>query len=65
MIGLSNANVAAMLGVIQLHRNAVEDIQASAEFAYLKDEARRTWDRALARGKQVALAGWTRPTKKR
>jgi ribonucleoside-diphosphate reductase alpha chain len=46
-------NVDSMLGVIQLHRNAVEDIQSSAEFAYLKDEARRTWDRALARGQQV------------
>jgi ribonucleoside-diphosphate reductase alpha chain len=46
-------NVASTLGVIQLHRNAVEDIQASQDFAYLKDEARRCWDRALTRGKEV------------
>ena len=26
---------------------------ASREFAYLKDEARRTWDRALARGREA------------
>ena len=41
-----------MLGVIQLHRDAVEDIHPSAEFAYLKDEARHCWNRALARGQQ-------------
>ena len=29
-----------MLGVIKLHRDAVEEIQPSAEFNYLKDEAR-------------------------
>jgi ribonucleoside-diphosphate reductase alpha chain len=45
-------NVESMLGVIQLHRDAVEEIQPSAEFNYLKDEARKTWDGALARGKQ-------------
>lgn len=44
-------NVASMLGVIQRHRDAVEAIQPSAEFAYLKDEARRCWDRALRRGR--------------
>jgi ribonucleoside-diphosphate reductase alpha chain len=44
-------NVDAMLGVIQQHRDAVEKIQASSEFAYLKDEARACWDRALAAGK--------------
>ena len=44
-------NVASTLGVIQLHRDAVEGIQASREFAYLKDEARRTWDSALTKGK--------------
>ena len=32
---------------------AVEEIHPSAEFGYLKEEARRCWDRALARGKQV------------
>jgi ribonucleoside-diphosphate reductase alpha chain len=45
-------NVASMLGVIQQHRDAVEQIQPSKEFDYLKDEARRTWDGALARGRQ-------------
>ncbi len=48
-------NVESMLGVIKLHREAVEEIQPSAEFNYLKDEARKTWDGALARGKQVWL----------
>jgi ribonucleoside-diphosphate reductase alpha chain len=46
-------NVASTLGVVQQHRDAVEGIQASREFAYLKDEARRTWDRAIARGREV------------
>jgi ribonucleoside-diphosphate reductase alpha chain len=46
-------NVESMLGVIQRHRNAVEEIQPSREFAYLKDEARACWDRALARGRQA------------
>jgi ribonucleoside-diphosphate reductase alpha chain len=46
-------NVDSMLGVIKLHREAVEDIHPSAEFGYLKDEARHCWDRALSRGKEV------------
>ncbi len=45
-------NVESMLNVIKLHREAVEDIQPSAEFNYLKTEARKTWDGALAKGKQ-------------
>ncbi len=45
-------NVESMLGVIKLHRAAVEQIQPSREFNYLKDEARKTWDGALAKGKQ-------------
>jgi len=45
-------NVESMLGVIKLHREAVETIQPSAEFNYLKTEARQTWDSALAKGKQ-------------
>ncbi len=49
---LKKDNVESMLGVIQHHRGAVEDIQPSREFAYLKDEARACWDRALAKGKQ-------------
>jgi ribonucleoside-diphosphate reductase alpha chain len=46
-------NVDSMLGVIKLHRDAVEEIHPSEEFGYLKAEARDCWDRALARGKQV------------
>ena len=45
-------NVASMLGVIQLHRDAVETIQPSEEFNYLKEEARRCWDRALESGRK-------------
>jgi ribonucleoside-diphosphate reductase alpha chain len=46
-------NVDAMGGVIQLHRDAVEQIQSSREFNYLKDEARQCWDRALERGREL------------
>ncbi|MBI3192727.1 MAG: vitamin B12-dependent ribonucleotide reductase, partial [Pedosphaera parvula] len=46
-------NADSMLGVIRLHRNAVEDIHPSTEFTYLKEEARHCWDRALARGSKV------------
>jgi ribonucleoside-diphosphate reductase alpha chain len=49
---LAKDNVDSMLGVIKLHREAVEEIQPSAEFNYLKTEARKTWDGALAKGKQ-------------
>jgi ribonucleoside-diphosphate reductase alpha chain len=45
-------NVESMLGVIKLHRDAVEQIQPSAEFNYLKTEARKTWDGALVKGKR-------------
>ncbi len=45
-------NVDAMLGVIQLHREAVEEIQPSSEFNYLKDTARDTWESALKLGKK-------------
>jgi ribonucleoside-diphosphate reductase alpha chain len=55
--GVSNPvgkdNVESMLGVIQLHRDAVEEIHPSKEFGYLKNEARHCWNRALSRGKQV------------
>jgi len=50
---LGRDNVDSTLGVIQLHREAVEQIHPSSEFAYLKDEARHCWDRALARGRQT------------
>jgi len=45
-------NVQAMLGVIRQHRQAVENIQPSREFNYLKDEARECWDRALEHGRK-------------
>jgi ribonucleoside-diphosphate reductase alpha chain len=41
-----------MLEVIQLHRDAVEEIQASDEFGYLLNEARQVWDAALQLGKK-------------
>src|SRR5262249_4488185 len=43
-------NVDSMMGVIRLHREAVEQIQPSQEFHYLKEEARACWDRALDQG---------------
>ena len=49
---LQKNNVESTLGVIQLHRDAVENIQASRDFNYLKDEARRSWDRALDKGRR-------------
>ncbi|HAB16050.1 MAG TPA: vitamin B12-dependent ribonucleotide reductase [Verrucomicrobiota bacterium] len=47
---IAKDNVASMLEVIRQHRDAVEQIQPSRDFAYLKDEARATWASALARG---------------
>jgi ribonucleoside-diphosphate reductase alpha chain len=46
-------NVESMLDVIQAHRDAVEKIQPSQEFNYLKEEARHCWDRALAYGRKA------------
>jgi ribonucleoside-diphosphate reductase alpha chain len=46
-------NVESMLGVIKLHRDAVEEIQPSEEFNYLKEEARSCWNRALDSGKKA------------
>jgi ribonucleoside-diphosphate reductase alpha chain len=43
-------NVESMLGVIRLHRSAVEQIQPSREFHRLKEEAAHCWDRALEKG---------------
>jgi ribonucleoside-diphosphate reductase alpha chain len=45
-------NVASMLEVIDLHREAVEEIPEAEEFAYLKKEAARAWDRAADLGKR-------------
>ncbi|MBM3840069.1 MAG: vitamin B12-dependent ribonucleotide reductase [Verrucomicrobia bacterium] len=52
---LSKDNVDSMLGVIQQHRDAVESIQPSEEFNYLKDEARQSWNRALEMGKEFGF----------
>ena len=49
---LAKDNIESMLGVIKQHRDAVEEIQPSAEFNYLKDEARNCWNRALEKGKK-------------
>lgn len=48
-------NVESMLGVIKLHRQAVEAITPSTDFAYLKEEARRCWDRALELGQRFGF----------
>jgi ribonucleoside-diphosphate reductase alpha chain len=50
---LTKDNVESMLGVIKQHRDAVEQIQPSAEFNYLKDEARSCWNGALEKGKKL------------
>ncbi len=50
---IAKDNVESMLGVIKQHRDAVEAIQPSAEFNYLKEEARSCWNRALDSGKKV------------
>jgi ribonucleoside-diphosphate reductase alpha chain len=48
---LAKDNVEAMLGVIRQHRDAVEAIQPSRDFHYLKEEARQCWEGALERGR--------------
>jgi ribonucleoside-diphosphate reductase alpha chain len=45
-------NVGSMLEVIDLHREAVEEIPDAGEFGYLKKEAARAWDRAAELGKR-------------
>ena len=52
---LAESNVESMLGVVQEHRRAVEEIQPSEEFNYLKQEARKSWDGALERGRAVGF----------
>src|SRR5438270_311150 len=49
---LAKDNVAAMQEVIELHRGAVNEIQANEEFAYLKEEAAKVWDSAASLGKR-------------
>jgi ribonucleoside-diphosphate reductase alpha chain len=48
---LQSDNVESMLGVIRQHRDAVEAIEPSRDFNYLKEEARATWDGAIERGR--------------
>jgi len=45
-------NVTSMLEVIDLHRCAVSEIADVKEFAYLKKEAAKTWNRAAELGKR-------------
>src|SRR5213083_3089103 len=45
-------NVASMLEVIELHRCAVREISDAKEFANLKEEAAKVWDRAAELGKR-------------
>lgn len=47
---LAKDNVESMKAVIRLHRAAVEEIQPSDEFQYLKNEARRCWENAITLG---------------
>jgi ribonucleoside-diphosphate reductase alpha chain len=49
---LAKDNIDSTLGVIRLHLDAVEDIHPASEFAYLKDEARQCWTRALSAGEK-------------
>ena len=45
-------NVASMLEVIELHRQAVREISDAKEFAHLKDEAAKVWESAAELGKR-------------
>jgi ribonucleoside-diphosphate reductase alpha chain len=49
---VDKTNAPSMLEVIGQHRDAVASIQPSDRFAYLKDEAMKCWDGALALGKK-------------
>ncbi len=49
-------NVAPMLEVIELHRCAVHQIPDAKEFAYLKEEAAKTWDERGGRWKPPRLS---------
>jgi ribonucleoside-diphosphate reductase alpha chain len=50
---VSRDNVESMLGVIGKHRAAVDAIQPSQEFHYLKEHARQCWDGALEKGRKL------------
>jgi ribonucleoside-diphosphate reductase alpha chain len=45
-------NLASMLEVIELHRDAVREISDAKEFAHLKEEAAKVWDSAVKLGKR-------------
>ncbi len=47
---LAKDNVESMLGVIKMHREAANQLRLEGRFAYLAEEARRCWDRALEFG---------------
>jgi ribonucleoside-diphosphate reductase alpha chain len=49
---LAKDNVSSMLEVIGLHRCAVNDIPDVEAFAYLKEEATKTWERTARLGKR-------------
>jgi len=49
---ISKNNISSMLDVIDLHRGAVSEIPDIEEFAYLKQEAASTWDRAARLGRR-------------
>src|SRR5215470_2900402 len=49
---IAKDNVASMLEVIELHRDAVREISDAREFAHLKEEAASTWDNAAEVGKR-------------
>ena len=48
---LKKNNVDSMQEVMGFHRDAVEEIEDSGEFGYLKEEARECWNRAYDAGK--------------
>jgi ribonucleoside-diphosphate reductase alpha chain len=49
---VAKSNVDSMLEVIDLHRDAVNEIPDVDEFGYLKEEAAKTWKRAADLGKR-------------
>nr|WP_042724912.1 vitamin B12-dependent ribonucleotide reductase [Chthoniobacter flavus] len=49
---VDSTNESYMLEVIDLHRSHVSRIQDSDRFGYLKEEAQKCWDGALAQGKK-------------
>ena len=49
---VDGSNARYMLDVIELHREHVAKIQESDRFGYLKAEAQKSWDNALALGKR-------------